>query len=319
MFNLLSKFDYKIDFMGQRYVAMTFSLITVIISLVSIAFQGMNYGLDFTGGTLIEVRYTQSVELKEVRTRLHHHGFSDAVVQHFGTTKDVMIRLGIHQDLDNKALSNKVMNILQQGGQTVQMRRVEFVGAQVGEELVEDGLLAVLYTSIGILIYVALRYEFRFALGAVLALLHDPLLILGIFSLFRLEFDLTIVAAVLAIMGYSINDTIVVFDRIRDNFLKSRKQSSTVEEVMNVSINQTLSRTVMTSMTTLIVVVVLFFTGGDLIRGFSLALIIGIVIGTYSSIYVASALALALGVSRADLLPVQKEGETKSSQRINLG
>lgn len=311
MRNFLSKFDYQIDFMGQRRIAMAFSLLTTIISLVSIAFQGMNYGLDFTGGTLIEVRYSQSIELKEVRTRLHHHGFSDAVVQHFGTTQDVMIRLGIHQDMDNKALSSKVLSILQQGGQEVHVRRVEFVGAQVGKELIEDGLLAVLYTSIGILIYVALRYEFRFALGAVLALLHDPLLILGVFSLFRIEFDLTIIAAVLAIMGYSINDTIVVFDRIRDNFLKLRKQASTVD-VMNASINQTLSRTIMTSVTTLIVVIILFFTGGDLIRGFSLALIIGIMVGTYSSIYVASALSLALGVSRADLLPVQKEGDIKS-------
>jgi len=310
MRNLLSRFDYQINFMGQRYIAMTISAILVLISLGSLAFKGMNYGLDFTGGTLIELRYSKPVELQAIRGKLHSNGFADAVVQHFGTTQEVMIRLGVHAELDNKALSNKILGLLQQEGPEVQIRRVEFVGAQVGEELVENGVLAVLYTSIGILLYVAFRYEFRFALGAVLALLHDPLLILGIFSLFGLEFDLTIVAAVLAIMGYSINDTIVVFDRIRDNFLKLRKQ--TAVEVMNISINQTLSRTTMTSATTLVVVTVLFFTGGDLIRGFSLALIIGIIVGTYSSIYIASALALALGVSRADLLPIQKEGAKDS-------
>jgi preprotein translocase subunit SecF len=310
---ILEKFDYNFDFMGKRHIAMIGSVVMTIITVISLLTQGLVFGLDFTGGTLMEVSYQQPVELQPVRESLHHGGFPEGVVQHFGTSRDVSIRLGVHNELKNQELNEKVMNILQQGGQKVEVRRIEFVGAYVGDELIQDGVLAVIYTMIGILIYVALRFEYRFAMGAVLAALHDPVMILGIFSIFRLEFDLTVLAAILAVIGYSLNDTIVVFDRIRDNFIKLRKQNAL--EVMNISINQTLSRTIMTSVTTLLVVVVLFFFGGDLIHGFSTALIIGIVVGTYSSIYVASALALGLGVSRSDLLPVVKEGaDTRSGQ-----
>lgn len=304
-FSLLSRFDYNYNFMGIRHINIAISLVLVIVSLASVAIQGLVLGLDFTGGTLVELGYKQSVDLQEVRTALHQNGFPDAVVQHFGSTNEVLVRLGQHEQTKDNPLGTRILTILQKDGKEVEMRRIEFVGPQVGKELVEGGFLALLYTNLGILIYVAFRYEFRFALGAVIALLHDPILIIGMFSLFRLEFDLTVLAAILAIIGYSINDTIVVFDRIRDNFIKLRKQ--TTIEIMNISINQTLSRTVMTSWTTLLVVIILYIFGGELLRGFSLALIVGIIVGTYSSIYIASALALMLGVSRADLLPVQKE------------
>jgi preprotein translocase subunit SecF len=312
---ILSRFDYNYDFMGQRYIGMIGSISLAAISLISLLTIGLNYGIDFTGGTLIEISYKDSVELQPIRTVLHSNGFGDAVVQNFGTTHDVLIRLGIHKENSNEHLSNRIIDLLRKDRPDVQIQRVEFVGPQVGNELVEKGGLALILTMIGILIYVAIRYEFRFALGAVLALLHDPIIVLGFFSVFRIEFDLTVVAAILAVIGYSINDTVVVYDRIRDNFVKLRKQS--VIEIMNVSINQTLSRTVMTSVTTLIVVAILFFVGGELIHGFSLALIIGIVVGTYSSIYVASAFALVLGVSRNDLMPVQKEGAELGKRGID--
>jgi preprotein translocase subunit SecF len=305
---ILNRFDYKIDFMGVRYWNMGISFLLVAASLFSLYYQGLVLGIDFTGGTLLEVGYKQAVELKDIRNTLHNNGFPDAIVQYYGTTNDVLIRLGEHEQTKENPLSSQILTVLQQHNQTVEMRRVEYVGPVAGKDLIEQGILAVLYTLIGILIYVAMRFEYRLALGAVLALFHDPIIILGMFSALRLEFDLSVLAAVLAVIGYSINDTIVVFDRIRDNFVKLRKQSTI--EVMNVSANQTLSRTVMTSTTTLLVVVVLFFVGGELIRGFSLALIVGIVVGTYSSIYVASALALTLGVSRANLVMpvVEKEG-----------
>jgi len=315
---ILDKFDYSYDFMGKRKIAMIGSILMTVITVISLLTQGLVFGLDFTGGSLMEVSYSQAVELQPIRENLHKGGFPEVVVQHFGTARDVSIRLGVHPELKNQEMNEKVMSILQQGGQKVEVRRVEFVGAYVGNELIQDAVLAVLYTMIGILIYVALRFEYRFAMGAVLAALHDPVMILGIFSIFRIEFDLTIVAAMLAVIGYSLNDTIVVFDRIRDNFLKLRKK--TAIEVIDISINETLSRTIMTSVTTLLVVIVLFFFGGDLIHGFATALIIGIVVGTYSSIYVASALALGLGVSRADLLPVVKEGAEvdKNSKAIDV-
>lgn len=303
---LLTRFDYKYNFMGIRYIAMAFSVVLITASIISFFVRGLTFGLDFTGGTLIEVSYKQPVQLEKIRTNLHNNGFADAVLQYFGTDRDVIIRLGQHEESKDNRLSTQILKILQADGEALEMRRVEYVGPQVGNELIEKGILAVIYTLIGILIYVALRFDKRLATGAIVALLHDPILIVGIFSLFQLEFDLTVLAAILAVIGYSINDTIVVYDRIRDNLIKMRKQS--VIEVMNISINQTLSRTVMTSVTTLLVVVVLFFVGGDLIRGFALALIAGIVVGTYSSIYVASALALELGVSRDNLMPVPKEG-----------
>jgi preprotein translocase subunit SecF len=305
----LNRFDYDFDFMGKRHLAMMVSTLLVVISLVSIFFQGLVLGIDFTGGTIVEVGYSQSVELKGIRTALHENGFSDAVVQHFGTTHDVLIRLGVHEDSKEEPLSTQILRLLEQGGKKVDMRRVEYVGPQIGGELIEKGGLAVLYTLFGILVYVGFRFEYRFALGSIAALIHDTLITVGLFSILRLEFDLTVLAAILAVIGYSLNDTIVVFDRIRENFVKQRKQSPI--KVMNVSINQMLGRTVMTSVTTALVLIVLFAFGGELIHGFSTALLFGVIIGTYSSIYIASASALALGVSKTDLMPVQKEGAEK--------
>ncbi|SEH06876.1 protein translocase subunit SecF [Candidatus Venteria ishoeyi] len=287
--------------------AMVVSAALILISIGSLIVQGLNFGLDFTGGTLVEVGYEQAADLEKIRAQLSAGGYADAVVQHFGTDKEVLIRLGVHADKKNDVLSNEVLALLRADGATIKMRRAEFVGPQVGKELVEDGGLAILYTLIGLLIYVTLRFEKRFSVGAVVALVHDSLITLGFFSLFQWEFDLTVLAAVLAIIGYSLNDTIVVFDRIRDNFLKLRKGTPT--EVMNISINQTLIRTLVTSITTLLVVLALFFLGGELIHNFAAALIIGIIVGTYSSIYVASAITLKLGLTKLDLMPVEKEGE----------
>jgi len=265
----------------------------------------LNPGIDFTGGTLIEVGYSAPAELSRVRSALEQAGFGEAIVQHFGTAQDVLIRLAPREGLKAAELSSEVLKTLQTTGE-VSMRRVEFVGPQVGDELAEDGGLAVLFSLFAILIYVALRFEYRFSVGAVAALVHDVILTLGIFSLLQIEFDLTVLAAILAVIGYSLNDTIVVFDRIRENFRKLRK--GTPVEVINFSLNQTLSRTLMTSVTTLIVLLALFFLGGEIIHGFALALIIGVVVGTYSSIYVASSTTLALGISKEDLMPPQKEG-----------
>jgi len=299
----------NIDFMGTRRIWFLISAVIIVVSLGSVALRGINWGIDFTGGTLLEVHYPAPVPLDDVRATLSDTGFGGAMVQHFGSSRDVMIRLAP----DTKAageeasakISTQVMAALQATTPGVELRRAEFVGPQVGDELAESGFLALLYTFGGILLYVALRFEWRLALGSILALLHDPILIVGIFSLFQLEFDLTVLAAVLAVIGYSINDTVVVFDRIRENFRKMRKESP--EEIINASINQTLSRTLMTSISVLIVLVVLLVFGGDTMARFALAIILGVFVGTYSSIYVASALALWLGVSRKDLLQVKKE------------
>jgi len=294
------KTDTHIDFMGKRRLVAIVLAALIAISLGAIFIRGLVLGLDFTGGTLIEVSYAKPVELAEIREALSQGGFSDALVQHFGSPRDVMVRLSPQGGENNANLSNRVLDMLQQSSSDkVDMRRVEHVGAQVGEELTEQGGLAMLFALIGILIYVALRFEWRFALGAVLATVHDTVFTLGVFALFGIEFDLTVLAALLAVIGYSLNDTIVVFDRIRENFRRIRTGS--VADVMNVSINQTLSRTIMTSGTTMLVVVALFVFGGQVIHGFALALIIGILIGTVSSIYVASPLALWLGISRANL------------------
>jgi preprotein translocase subunit SecF len=297
--------DTHIDFMGRRRVALIFSALLLVMAIGSLVVRGLSFGIDFTGGTLLEVGYPEAVELAQVRSTLGDAGFGDAQAQHYGSARDVLVRIAPRAGESSAQLSTEVLGALQQLHAGVEMRRVEFVGPQVGEELTEKGGLAMLYALIGILIYVSLRFEYRFALGSVVALVHDVTITLGFFSLFQFEFDLTVLAALLAVIGYSLNDTIVVFDRIRENFRKLRK--GTPAEVINVSINQTLSRTVMTSLTTLLVLTALFVFGGEIIHSFALALIVGIVIGTYSSIYVASTVALALGVSKQDLLPVQKE------------
>lgn len=296
----------SINFLGIRKLMLVVSLTLVVISIASLAVRGLSFGIDFTGGSVIEVGYKQNVELEPIRQALAEAQYQDAVVQHFGSARDVLIRLVPKVDQNQAELSSQIIPLLQNlSDDTVDVRRVDFVGPQVGEELREDGGLAVLYALIAILIYVSIRFEYRFSIGAVAALVHDVMITLGIFSVIQLEFDLTVLAAILAVIGYSLNDTIVIFDRIRENFRKIRKKEPV--EVINISINQTISRTLVTSMTTLLVLFALFFLGGEVIKDFSLALIIGIFVGTYSSIYVASTTALALGVTREDLLVPEKE------------
>ena len=302
-----------IDFMGKRKLAIVFSLLLMAVSIGALVTRGLNFGLDFTGGTLIEVGYEQPVDLHEVRAALDKVGFGDAVVQHFGTSKDVLVRLAPRDGEDSEVLGDKVLQVLNTASEgEVKMRRQEYVGPQVGNELRDDGGLAMIIALAFILVYVMARFEYRFALGSIAALIHDVMITLGFFALFQFEFDLTTMAAVLAVIGYSLNDTIVVFDRIRENFRKMRKDAP--RQVINTSINQTLSRTLMTSGTTLLVVFAMFFIGGQLIHSFSLALIVGIMVGTYSSIYVASTVALALKVTSASLMPVQKEGAEQTNQ-----
>lgn len=298
-----------VNFMSYRKIAMVFSAILMIASIVSLATNKLNFGLDFTGGTLIEVGFEQAADLKQLRKVMTENGFPDAKVQFYGSSRDVVIRLGLREDVKAEMLGNEVLSILENSsGQKVDMRRIEFVGASVGDELAEQGGLAMLTALICILVYVAFRFEWRFAIGSVVALFHDVLLTLGLFSVLQLEFDLTVLAAILAVIGYSLNDTIVVSDRIRENFRKIR--NSDAEETINISLTQTLSRTFITSITTLLVLAALFFKGGALIHGFATALLFGVFVGTYSSIYVASLVALALGISREDLIPevIEKEG-----------
>jgi preprotein translocase subunit SecF len=302
--------DKKTDFnfMSKRKVAAIFSILLLLSSITSLVMQGLNFGIDFTGGTMIELSYKEEAKLGSIRSTLEKNGYGDAIVQNFGSIHDVLIRLPILETENMAELSNKIVATLQSGHESnIDVRRVEFVGPQVGEELTEQGGLAMLYALIGILIYVSLRFEYRFAIGSVVALVHDVLLTLGFFSILQLEFDLTVLAAILAIIGYSLNDTIVVFDRIRETFLKMRKGTS--EVIINRALNDTLSRTLMTSATTLLVVTSLFVFGGEVIHAFSIALMLGIVVGTYSSIYIASNTVLSMGVSKTDLMPPEKDGE----------
>lgn len=339
----------RIDFLGKRFFTLVVSAVLLTGSVVSLVTQGLNFGIDFTGGTLVEVGYEDAVEIEAVRGALAEGEFADAVVQNFGTASDVLVRLpaGYRGDGEGDevgegeegggvaraaAISARVIAALRapygesldevgnvEGEQLcvtagsaegracrVQMRRVEFVGPQVGDELANQGGLAMLYALIGILIYVTLRFEWRFAVGSVIALVHDVLITLGVFSAFQFDFSLPVLAAVLAVIGYSLNDTIVVYDRIRENFRAMRRQEAVV--VINSAINQTLPRTALTSVTTLAVVLTLLIFGGEVIRGFSIALLVGVLIGTYSSIFVASPAVVWLGITREDMLPVQKEG-----------
>jgi len=301
-------FKQEIDFLGKRKIALIFSSILIICSIASLAINGLKLGIDFTGGTLVELGYKQSADLSVLRKALSEAGFSDATVQHFGTTKDVLIRIKPREGVSNSELSTQVLSAVNKNtAEPVDLRRVEFVGPQVGDELAEDGGLALLYSMFGILIYVAWRFEYKFSLGSVAALFHDVIITLGFFSMLQMEFDLTVLAAVLAVIGYSLNDTIVVYDRIRENFRSLRKDSS--EKIMNISLNQTLSRTLMTSITTALVLIALAVLGGEIIHNFAIALLIGVGIGTYSSIYVASPIVLALGITKEDLMLPVKEGE----------
>jgi preprotein translocase subunit SecF len=298
-----------VAFMSYRKLAMVFSLCLMIASVVSLATNKLNWGLDFTGGTLLEVGFDQAADLTAIREALAANGYGEAVVQLFGSSEDVLIRLAPRDDVKPETLGNSILAMLNEASNAnIEMRRIEFVGPNVGDELTEQGGLAMLTALICILVYVAFRFEWRFALGSVSALFHDVLITLGLFSVLGIEFDLTVLAAVLAVIGYSLNDTIVVSDRIRENFRKVRNEEP--EQIINISLTQTLSRTMITSITTILVLLALFFKGGALIHGFATALLLGVFIGTYSSIYIASSLALSLGVSKEDLIQevVEKEG-----------
>ncbi|QOL25439.1 protein translocase subunit SecF [Thalassotalea sp. LPB0316] len=305
----IMNFDKPLDFMRFRKPALIFSIMMMLASVFTLATNKLNFGLDFTGGTLIEIGFEQSADLNQLRSVLDANGYDDAVVQLYGSSRDVVIRLGVREDVKAETLGDQVLSVLREGtGQNIEMRRIEFVGASVGENLAEQGGLAMLTVLICILVYVSFRFEWRFAVGSVVALFHDVLLTLGLFSVLGLEFDLTVLAALLAVIGYSLNDTIVVSDRIRENFRKVRDEGT--EQIINISLTQTLGRTFITSLTTILVLLALFFKGGALIHGFATALLFGVFVGTYSSIYVASSLALTLGVSKEDLIPevVEKEG-----------
>jgi len=302
----------RLNFLGHRRKAFVVSVLLLAVAVASLAVRGLNLGIDFTGGTLVEVGYTQPVSVGSVRSDLHAAGFGQAVVQTFGAPSDILVRVPSANGANDSAqVSTAVLEALRGGapeGVQVTMRRVEFVGPQVGQELTVKGLQALAFALIGILIYVSLRFELRFAIGSVAALIHDVLIVLGVFSLTGMEFDLPVIAAILAVIGYSLNDTIVVFDRIRENLRKLRKEGT--ESVMNVSVNETLGRTVVTSTTTLLVLLSLFFLGGPVIHGFAAALIAGVVVGTYSSVFVGAPLALVLGVTRTDLMTrAETEGE----------
>ncbi|GAB54390.1 preprotein translocase subunit SecF [Glaciecola punicea ACAM 611] len=309
----LLRLDKPVDFMRFRLPALIFSTLLIFASVASLAVNQLNWGLDFTGGTEIQVAYPDGANLTQVRTDLADANFPEAIVQNFGSSQDVLIRIAPRDDLPKDEIGGMVVEALSAKNATVLVQSISFVGPSIGEELTEQGGLAMLVALICILLYVAMRFEYRFALGSVSALLHDVLITLGMFSIFKLEFDLTVLAALLAVIGYSLNDTIVVSDRIRENFRKIRK--GTPLEIVNISLTQTLNRTIITSLTTILVLVALFYKGGELIHGFATALLFGVFIGTYSSVYIASAVALALGVSKEDLIPeeVEKEGEDLES------
>ncbi len=298
------KKETAIDFMGFRKVTCIVSVVLSILSLLCIYYKGINFGMEFTGGTQIELRFAKLIEPNDIRKELEKAGFKELRVQTYGSIHDILIRMASSNAIDEQKINTQLTSIFNKGEQSVEVRRVEYIGSEVGEQLAEQGGLAVLLAILATMIYIALRFEYRFAVSAALSLCHDAVLVLGIFSFFQVEFDLPTLAGILAVLGYSLNDTIVVFDRVRETFRKIRKESTAY--IMNLSINQTLSRTIVTSWLTLLVVLALLIYGGKSLFGFSLALCIGIVIGTYSSIYVASTLALVLGLSRADLMPKQK-------------
>jgi len=297
----------EIDFLGKRRLTTVLSIVLIVISIVSLGSRGLNLGIDFTGGVLMELGYDDAADLQDIRQRLTNGGFDDALVQNFGTASDVIIRVLPREGVEGGKVGETIKSLLAEGNQNVELRREDFVGPQVGEELTERGGLAMLFAIIMILIYIIIRFQWKFAVGSVAALVHDVILTLGVFSVFGIPFDLSVLAAILAVIGYSLNDTIVVFDRIRENFKLIRREGS--ESIMNASINQMLGRTIITSLTTMLVLFSLFLLGGPAVRGFSIALIIGIVVGTYSSVFTASASALVLKVTPTDLLPPKVDKE----------
>lgn len=299
--------QFNIDFMGKGKIGLVFSAILVLGSFIAFFVRGLEYGIDFTGGTVVEVAYAEPADLNEVRNVLQQGGYDGAQVQHFGTARDVLIRLPPSEGMANAQLSDNIVRTLRAAGHEVRIQRIEFVGPQVGEELAVQGLQAVIWVMLGIMIYIWFRFSgWQLAVNSVVAVVHDVIVTVGFFAVLGLEFDLTVLAAVLAVAGYSLNDNVVVFDRIRENFLRMRKASP--KEVINTSVNQTLSRTIITSGTTLAVVITLYLFGGDVLRNFSLALIVGVIAGTYSTVFVASNLALMMGVDKNVFVIPEKEG-----------
>ncbi len=296
-----------IPFMRSARTTIFISTLVFAAAIVLLIARGLNLSIEFTGGTLIEARYAQSAQLDLIREVLAKNGFKDVSVQSFGSIRDVLIRLPSQEGISGAQLSERVWETLRAQDSSVELRRVEFVGPQIGEELVNDGGLALILASIGIMLYLAMRFEWKFSVGAIVATAHDVVIVLGLFALFQWEFSLSVLAAVLAVLGYSVNDTVVIFDRIRENFRKMR--AGTVEEIMDNAITRTLSRTIMTAFTTQLMVLSILLLGGETLFYFALALSIGILVGIFSSVLVASPIVLWLGISRADLMPAKKEGE----------
>ena len=297
---------FNFDFMRWRLAASVGSGVAILVSVVALAFGSLNFGLDFTGGTLVEVGYPRAVAANDVRVQLEDAGFSNAVVQNFGTDRELLIRVPSRPDIDQVTLGDEIQALLREAEPEMEVRRSEFVGPAVGAELRETAGLAMLVALGVVMLYIMFRFTGKFSIGAVTALIHDVLITLGMFAIFRWTFDLAVLAAILAVIGYSLNDTIVVSDRIRENFRKVRRGGAT--EIINRSLNQTLGRTMVTSATTLMVLLALLIVGGEMIRGFAIALIIGVIVGTYSSIYVASSMLMVMGISREDLIVPEKEG-----------
>lgn len=299
-----------INFMGQRKIAAVFSIVLVLASIGSLFLKGLNFGLDFTGGTLIELHYSETADLGAIREQLKTQGYPSAVVANFGSDEDVVIRIQSDGEKVGDSVAEQLIEA--HGGEDqVALKRIEYVGSQIGGEFANDGALGMLFALAVVMAYVALRFQFKFSVGAVVALAHDVFIVLGVFSFFQLDFDLTVLASVLAVIGYSLNDTIVVSDRIRENFRRIRKATPT--EIINTSLTQTLDRTLITSFTTVLVLLALFVFGGELIHNFSLALLIGIGVGTYSSIYVAANIMLTMKISKEDLIVIEKEGEDQET------
>ena len=291
----------QIDFMGQKKAAVMFSIIILIVSILSLSIKGLNLGLDFTGGTQIEIKSSEPLDQNLIRKKLIQNKIDDITIQSFGSNKKALIRIGVSDTKNQDQLKQLLTKILNKNTEIV---RLEYIGPQVGSTLLENGILAIIISLIITMIYIAIRFEIRFAVSAAVSLIHDPVLILGVFSFYQLEFNLIALAALLTILGYSLNDTIVVYDRVRENF--KLHKNKTPSDIINLSINQTLSRTLITSGLTLLVVLALCLLGGSTLKDFSIALIIGIIIGTYSSIYIAGSLAVALGLNRESLLPKKK-------------
>lgn len=301
------------DFMRQRKVGLVLSALLTTASILLVIFKGLNFGIDFTGGVLVEVQFPQSVQLEKVREDLARGGYQHGIVQYFGGSSTVLIRLPPNEET-SASLSSKVLAAVGAGETGVEMRRIEFVGPQVGEELSEKGSIAMLVAFGLIAAFIAFRFEWKFSIGAIAALIHDAVMVLGFLSLTWVEFDLTTLAAILALIGYSNNETIVIFDRVRENLIRTRK--ATVFEVVNLSVNQTLLRSIITHVTTLLVCVALFVLGGSTVHSFSVSMIVGVIVATYSSIYVSTGLAVALGVQRDDLLPPEEKDEKVKAEKL---